>query len=321
MAYLGNNLTVQQYAPQIAYFSGNGSTTAFTLPVPVVSAAQIIVVVANVIQNPSTAFSVSGTTLTFTSAPASGSNNIWVEYTSLQTNTVTVSPGSTINTPTLISPIITGSVPQITSYTSGSGTYTVPTNCRYLYIKMIGGGGGGGGSGNNGTAGTGGSGGNTTFGSLLTANGGGGAGIYSGAGGTTVINLGAAGQGFQGQAGSVGGLWATGSGANGIYVQSGIGASSPFGGGGSGAFGNGNPSAGQANTGAGGGGGAWNPNATNQYAGSGGAAGGYIEAYITTLTTSYSYAVGSGGTAGTAGTNGFAGAAGGSGVIIIVAFF
>jgi hypothetical protein len=99
MAYLGNNLTVQQYAPQVAYFSGNGSTTAFTLPVAVVSAAQIIVIVANVIQNPSSSYSVSGTTLTFTSAPPSGTNNIWVEYTSLQTNTIapsngTVSPAS-----------------------------------------------------------------------------------------------------------------------------------------------------------------------------------------------------------------------------------
>jgi hypothetical protein len=94
MAYVGNNLTVQQYAPQIAYFSGNGSTTAFTLPVACVSAAQIIVVVANVPQNPSSAYTVSGTTLTFTSAPPSGTNNVWVEYTSLQTNTVVPSPGT-----------------------------------------------------------------------------------------------------------------------------------------------------------------------------------------------------------------------------------
>ena len=97
MAYLGNSLSVQQYAPQVAYFSGNGSTTAFTLPVSVVSAAQIIVTVANVIQNPSSAFTVSGATLTFTSAPPSGTNNIWVEYTSLQTNTIAPSQGTVQN--------------------------------------------------------------------------------------------------------------------------------------------------------------------------------------------------------------------------------
>ena len=94
MAFIGNNLTISQYAPQIAYFSGNASTTAFTLPQAVVSAAQILVVVANVPQNPSSAYTVSGTTLTFTSAPPTGTNNVWVEYTSLQTNTIAPSAGT-----------------------------------------------------------------------------------------------------------------------------------------------------------------------------------------------------------------------------------
>lgn len=107
MAYVGNNLTVQQYAPQIAYFNGNGSTVAFTLPIAVVSAAQIIVAIENVIQNPSSSYSVSGTTLTFTSAPPSGTNNIWVEYTSLQTNTVAPSAG-TVGQAQMSSPTGTG---------------------------------------------------------------------------------------------------------------------------------------------------------------------------------------------------------------------
>jgi hypothetical protein len=107
MAYVGNNLTVQQYAPQIAYFNGDGSTVAFTLPVAVVSGAQIIVAIENVIQNPSSSYSVSGTTLTFTSAPPSGTNNIWVEYTSLQTNTVVPSAG-TVGQAQMSSPTGTG---------------------------------------------------------------------------------------------------------------------------------------------------------------------------------------------------------------------
>ena len=94
MSYIGNNLTVQQYAPTISYLSGNGSTTAFTLPYAVVTAAQIIVSIENVIQNPSSSFTVSGTTITFTSAPPSGTNNIWVEYTSLQTNFIQPANGS-----------------------------------------------------------------------------------------------------------------------------------------------------------------------------------------------------------------------------------
>lgn len=138
MAYIGNNLTIQQYAPQVAYFNGTGSQTAFTLPQAVVSAAQIIVAIENVIQNPSSAFTVSGTTLTFTSAPPSGTNNIWVEYTSLQTNTVVpssgtvgqaqmASPTGTGNPVLQTSPTITGAV--LTSMASSvitSGT-SVPT--------------------------------------------------------------------------------------------------------------------------------------------------------------------------------------------------
>ena len=124
MAYLGNNLTVQQYAPQIAYFSGNGSTTAFTLPVGVVSAAQILVFVANVGQNPSSAYSVSGTTLTFTSAPPTGTNNIWVEYTSLQTNTIAPSAG-TVGTAAIQSSV-TLTTPAIAGATSGSITLAAP---------------------------------------------------------------------------------------------------------------------------------------------------------------------------------------------------
>jgi len=117
MAYVGNNLTVQQYAPQVAYFSGNGSTTAFTLPTAVVSSAQIIVVVANVPQNPSSAYTVSDTTLTFTSAPPTGTNNIWVEYTSLQTNTIAPSAG-TVNTAQL---------GTITNISSGNSALTLQT--------------------------------------------------------------------------------------------------------------------------------------------------------------------------------------------------
>jgi hypothetical protein len=40
----------------------------------------MIVSVANVIQNPGSAFTVNGTTLQFTGTPPSGTNNIWVQY-------------------------------------------------------------------------------------------------------------------------------------------------------------------------------------------------------------------------------------------------
>jgi len=143
MAYVGNNLTVQQYAPQIAYFNGDGSTVAFTLPIAVVSGAQIIVAIENVIQNPSSSYSVSGTTLTFTSAPPSGTNNIWVEYTSLQTNTVAPSAGTVgqaqmssptgtgfpvlQTSPTLVTPIISTGAGSAT-FPSATGTVMVSGN-------------------------------------------------------------------------------------------------------------------------------------------------------------------------------------------------
>jgi len=82
MSYVGNTPTQQAFTPAIDYFSGDGSTVAFTLSRPVASVAQVQVVVNNVQQNPSTAYTVLNNTLTFTGAPSSGTNNIYVEYTS-----------------------------------------------------------------------------------------------------------------------------------------------------------------------------------------------------------------------------------------------
>jgi hypothetical protein len=85
MAFIGNTVQTQGFTPAIDYFNGNGVTVTFTLSRPVASVAQMIVAIDNVIQNPSSAFNVSGNAITFTSAPLSGTNNIWVEYTSLIT--------------------------------------------------------------------------------------------------------------------------------------------------------------------------------------------------------------------------------------------
>jgi hypothetical protein len=94
MAYLGNSPSQQSYAPAVDYFSGNGSTTAFTLSRPVATTAQMIVAVANVPQNPGSAYTVNGSTITFASAPPTGTNNIWVNYTSpiTQVNAVVQAP-------------------------------------------------------------------------------------------------------------------------------------------------------------------------------------------------------------------------------------
>lgn len=54
-------------------FTGDGSTTAFTLSQSVTSdqTQRLVVAVGNVYQNPASAYTLSGTTLTFTSAPGS----------------------------------------------------------------------------------------------------------------------------------------------------------------------------------------------------------------------------------------------------------
>ena len=75
MSYVGKGLLHGSYIHNS--FSGDGSTVNFTLSTSPGSAYALLVMVDNVLQSPS-AFSVSGTTLTFTSAPASGTNNIRV---------------------------------------------------------------------------------------------------------------------------------------------------------------------------------------------------------------------------------------------------
>jgi len=83
MPYLGNTAGNRFVASKAAtQFSGDGSTTAFTLDHAVGSDEDILVSVDGVIQEPSVAYAVSnGTTLTFTAAPSSNSgNNIFVYY-------------------------------------------------------------------------------------------------------------------------------------------------------------------------------------------------------------------------------------------------
>jgi len=75
MAYLGNEPvnTVGDISTNI--HSGDGATTAFALPTEVVNDLSVIVTVDGVKQHTDT-YSVSGTTLTFSEAPDTGTNNI-----------------------------------------------------------------------------------------------------------------------------------------------------------------------------------------------------------------------------------------------------
>jgi hypothetical protein len=101
MPYIGNNqlpFDPSRSLPSqrdVERFSGNGSTTTFTLSRAVNAAVDIEVFVENVQQEPIVAYDVAGTTLTFTGAPSSGTNNIYVNHRAYNTGAqVTVPDGS-----------------------------------------------------------------------------------------------------------------------------------------------------------------------------------------------------------------------------------
>ena len=228
------------------------------------------------------------------------------------------------NTWQLSYPYTVTGVPQITVYTTGSGTYTTPAGARFLEVEMCGGGSGGGGGGTLATGGSGAAGGNTTFGTtFLTANGG---------QGTPLSNASSASSPATATGGDVnvsGGVGGVGSIFNSWYPAP-SGASSPLGAGGFGAaeIYNGSTNAAVAAgvaTGycTGGGAGATTTLNANATTGWGGNSGAYLTKLITSPAATYSYAVGAAGAGGSAGGSGSgtAGAAGSSGFIKITARF
>ena len=104
MPYLGNEPAVAYTSTTKDSFSGDGSTTAFTMSKSA-NVNAVRVVVENVIQDPTVAYTCSGTTLTFTSAPPSGTNNIYVVH--LGPPAATVAPPTTINNATTYTDALT----------------------------------------------------------------------------------------------------------------------------------------------------------------------------------------------------------------------
>jgi len=113
MSYIGN--TPISVAFLTDTFSGDGSTTAFTMTVAPANTSSILVAVTGVVQDPST-YSVSGTTLTFSSAPPSGTSNISVRYLGIPASGVTTTAYRTVTDFTATAGQTSFSVP---SYTIG----------------------------------------------------------------------------------------------------------------------------------------------------------------------------------------------------------
>ena len=92
MAFIGTPLDTRNTFQSLVgkRFNGDGSTTAFTLDVAPSSVLDIEVFVGNVRQDPNSAYTLSGTTLTFTGAPPSGTNNIYVVHQAKSVGTIDV---------------------------------------------------------------------------------------------------------------------------------------------------------------------------------------------------------------------------------------
>ena len=113
MSYIGNAPISAAFLTDT--FSGNGSTVAFTMTVAPANTSSIIVAITGVLQDPST-YSVSGTTLTFSAAPPSGTSNISVRYLGIPASGVTTTAYRTVTNFTATAGQTSFSVP---SYTVG----------------------------------------------------------------------------------------------------------------------------------------------------------------------------------------------------------
>ena len=91
MSYIG--ISPSTAAFPFDQFSGNGTTTAFTMSYAPASTTSMVVCISGVVQNPNT-YGISGLTLTFSAAPPTGTNNIAVLYLGIPATSV-VSPGNT----------------------------------------------------------------------------------------------------------------------------------------------------------------------------------------------------------------------------------
>lgn len=214
---------------------------------------------------------------------------------------------------------VTYHAPTIQKCTSSYTPSTTPAPL-YIRVKMVGGGGGGCGSGVASIPAAG-SGGTSTFGSLLTANGGSGCTSTAGGVGGSVSYSSPAMTLYtsQGQQGGSGQLQASTS----LSLSGGTGGATPLGGAGVSITGS-NATAAISGSGSGGGGASFPSGASSAAAvsGAGGGAGGYIEAQINNPSGTYSCSVGTGGAAGSPGTvSTLSGGAGASGVIIVEEYF
>ena len=87
MAYIGRGLDIGEFA-KTSITTANGVLTAFAVLKWAVSQNSLLVVYGGVIQEPAVSYTVSGTTITFTSAPAA-STSLYIIYLGKELTSIT----------------------------------------------------------------------------------------------------------------------------------------------------------------------------------------------------------------------------------------
>jgi hypothetical protein len=118
MSYIGSTPITQSFIAGTDTFSGTGSQTVFALSRPVNTVNDILVVVNNVDQQPSS-YTVSGSTLTISAAPSSGTNNVYVRYLSTTLQTTAPQQGSIV-----ISSFSATGTPSSSTFLRGDNTWS-----------------------------------------------------------------------------------------------------------------------------------------------------------------------------------------------------
>lgn len=300
----------------------NGGSTANASDLSVAQVQAMLGTPSNIAPTYQQFISGSGTYNTsFIFAVTSANATVGATYTnSGNTYTVmaTISAGTSLWMTGSALPAGSGTLTKATGTGDSTITYSLARTPLYLRIRACGGGGGGAGSGTaDGTAAT--DGGGTTFGSIITCNGGAhgvraGAQTVGGSASFTGTNV----SGLALPGGSGGGGGANGSIA--VAVVSGYGGNTPFGLGTGGAGGGGSSGDTGKGFGSGGSGGAAQTTTTSS-SGAGGAAGGAVDVKVSSPALTYAYSIGAAGGGGALGTAGRAGASGAVGGTFIEEFY
>jgi len=141
MSYIGNEPSTTAFLTDT--FSGTNSQLTFTMAVAPANTSSVLVTITGVVQDPST-YAVSGTTLTFSQAPPSGSDNISVRYLGIPASGVANTAYRTVTNYTATAGQTSFTVPSYTvgyidvyrngvrlastDYTASSGTTIILNN-------------------------------------------------------------------------------------------------------------------------------------------------------------------------------------------------